>query len=325
MNQAIQGPGAAQERPAGPRPSVRALSRRSTPWFLRRADDRPVVALLLLCGLVSLLTTAGIVMVLAVEAAQFFTHVSLWTFLTDTLWTPLFDPPHFGIMPLVTGTLLVTLGAAAVALPLGLMSAIYLAEYAPERARRSVKPILEVLAGIPTVVYGYFALTFVTPILQKVLPETGVFNAASAAFAMGIMILPMVSSMAEDAMLAVPDSLRHAAYALGATRLEVATRVVVPAATSGITAAFMLAISRATGETMIVTIAAGGTPKITLNPLEGVQTITAYIAAVSQGDTPHGSVGYQTIFAVGGALFLMTLGLNLLARWVRRRYREVYQ
>lgn len=302
-----------------------AARRFSTPWFLRRGSDGPIVFVLFLCGFVSVLTTVGIVVVLSGETLQFFRTVSLWEFLTGTQWAPLFEPPHFGVLPLVVGTTLTTAGAAAVALPLGVMSAIYLTEYAPEGVRRILKPILEVLAGVPTVVYGYFALTFITPLLQRLLPQTEVFNAASAAIAMGIMILPMVSSMAEDAMMAVPASLRHAAYALGATREEVALRVVVPAAMSGIVAAFMLAISRAVGETMIVAIAAGGTPRITLNPLEGVQTMTAYIAAISQGDTPHGSVGYYTIFAVGAALFLMTLFLNLVARWIARRYREVYQ
>lgn len=320
-----QPPRAAGWRPGGLILSTWAAARQhSTPWFLRRRSDRPVVAVLFLCGFVSILTTVGIVLVLSTEALQFFRTVSIWEFLTGTQWTPLFSPPHFGVLPLVTGTLLITVGAALVALPLGLMSAIYLTEYAPERVRRTIKPVLEILAGVPTVVYGYFALTFITPILRRIFPQTEIFNAASAAIAMGIMILPMVSSMAEDAMISVPSSLRHAAYALGATRLEVATRVVVPAAMSGIVAAFMLAISRAVGETMIVTIAAGGTPKITLNPLEGVQTMTAYIAAISQGDTPHGSIGYYTIFAVGAALFVLTLALNLVARYISRRYREVY-
>lgn len=291
----------------------------------RRLSDRPVVIILLLCGVVSILTTIGIVASLFGEASRFFAEVSLREFLTNRLWTPLFVPRNFGVMSLVAGTMLVTVVAAFVAVPLGVGSAIYLSEYAPARVRQIIKPILEVLAGVPTITYGYFALTFITPLLRKVWPETNIFNAMSAGIAVGIMILPMIASMSEDAMRAVPQSLRHAAYALGATRVEVAIRVVFPAAISGVTAAFMLGAARAVGETMIVAIAAGGTPRLTLNPMESIQTMTGYIVQVSLGDTPHGSVAYNTIFAVGLTLFLITLSMNLIARHVARKYREVYQ
>ena len=225
---------------------------------------------------------------------------------------------------MVCGTLLVAVLAAVVAVPVGLATAIFLSEYAPDRVRRVIKPALEILAGIPTIVYGYFALSFVTPLLQKIMPDLLIFNALSAGIVMGLMIIPMVSSLSEDAMLAVPSSLRHAAYALGATRLEVAVRVVVPAALSGIVAAFILGLSRAIGETMLVTLAAGATPKMTFNPLESIQTMTAYIVQLSQGETPHGSLEYNTIFAVGLVLFVMTLAMNMLGQWVVQRYRETY-
>jgi phosphate transport system permease protein len=312
-------PGAAERQPLFP------FLRNRQAKGGRRRFEHVIVLALLLSGLITLLTTAGIIAVLAGETWNFFQHVSIWEFFGSKDWAPLFNPPRYGVLPLLGGTAMVTAGAAIISLTFGLMTAIFLAEYAPEKLRRVLKPILEILAGVPTVVYGYFALTLITPLLQRWFPQTEVFNVASAAFAMGVMILPMVASMSEDAMLAVPASLRHGAYALGATRLEVSLKVVLPASISGITAAFILAISRAIGETMIVTIAAGGTPRLTWNPLEGMQTMTAYIAAVSQGDTPHGSVGYMTIFAVGSALFVMTLGLNILARWVSRRFREVYQ
>jgi phosphate transport system permease protein len=263
--------------------------------------------------------------VLLFEGIGFFRHVSPIEFLTGTTWTPLFRPQHFGVLPLLSGSLLIALGAAVVALPLGLLCAIYLSEYAHPRARAIIKPALEVLAGIPTVVYGYFALTFVTPLLRQLWPQTEIFNALSASIVMGIMIVPMVSSLSEDALSAVPRSLREGAYALGATKFEVAGRTVVPAALSGIIASFILAISRAIGETMIVTIAAGATPKLTLNPLESVQTMTAYIAQVSLGEVPHGTVEYRTIFAVGLALFAVTLLMNLFSNVVLRKYREVYE
>jgi len=291
----------------------------------RGLRERLIEAPLLAAALVSVLTTIGIIGVLIFETVEFFREVPLWRFLTETQWTPLFTEKYFGISVLLSATLLTSFGAMVVALPLGLLAAIYLGEYASPRARRIIKPVLEVLAGIPTVVYGYFALLFVTPILQAVIPQTAVFNGASASIVMGIMILPMVSSMSEDSMAAVPRALREGAYALGATRFEVATRVVVPSALSGIVAAFILAISRAVGETMIVAIAAGQSPTLTFNPLVPIETMTAYIVQVSLGDTPYGSLEYRTIFAVGMTLFLMTLLLNVLSQWVLARYREEYQ
>ncbi|MBI2847757.1 MAG: phosphate ABC transporter permease subunit PstC [Chloroflexi bacterium] len=294
---------------------------------LRRRNhlrEGAIQKLLLLCALVSVLTTIGIVVMLVAQAAGFFSKVSILEFFTGIRWTPLFQPPHFGVLPLVVGTFLTAGLAILVALPIGLASAIYLSEYASDRLRRILKPLLEILAGIPTVVYGYFALTFVTPLLQNIFPNMIVFNALSAGLVMGIMIIPMVSSLSEDAMVAVPRSLRNAAYGLGATRFEVATRVVMPAAISGIVAACILALSRAIGETMIVAIAAGSTPKLTLNPLESIQTMTSYIAQISLGETPHGTVEYYTIFAVGLLLFIMTLLLNLFGQWFVRRYRQKY-
>ena len=291
----------------------------------RRRGESVVRAVLFVCAAVSILTTVGIVGVLAGEAIRFFQVVSPVEFLTGTRWTPLFASAHFGVLPLVNGTLLTSAGALAVAGPLGLLAAIYLSEYAPRRARSVLKPILEILAGIPTVVFGYFALLFVTPLLQRIAPQTQVFNAASAALVMGFMILPLVASLSEDAMQAVPDSLRQGAYALGSTRMEVTTRVVVPGALSGIAAALLLAVSRAVGETMIVAIAAGQQPKMTLNPLESIETMTAYIVQVSLGDTPQQSLAYQTIFAVGALLFTLTLAMNLVSQWITGRWREVYE
>ena len=290
----------------------------------RRVEEGAIHGLLLLCGIVSLSTTVGIIVILSTETVNFFKAVSIVDFLTDSKWTPLFVPPHFGIAPLVAGTLLVTAGACIIALPVGLSTAIFLSEYAPERLRRIIKPFLEVLSGIPTVVYGFFALTFITPIIRFFYPGADVFNAASAAFVMGVMIIPMVSSLSEDAMVAVPRSLREASYALGATRFETAVNVVVPAALSGIVASFILAISRAIGETMIVTLAAGATPNLTANPFESIQTMTAYIVQVSLGDTPQGTIEYSTIFAVATTLFLMTFAMTLLARYVVHRFRMVY-
>lgn len=292
--------------------------------------ERIIQAVLFLCSIVTIFTTIGIVSVLIFEAALFFQEVSIFEFLTGTRWTPLFASQHFGVLPLVTGTLLTSIGAMLVALPLGLLSAIYLSEYAPDRVRRALKPLLEVLAGIPTVVYGYFALLFVTPILRALADrisfiEISVFNGLSAAIVMGIMILPMVSSLSEDAMRAVPRSLREGAYALGSTKLEVATQVVIPAALSGIVAAFILATSRAIGETMIVTVAAGQNPNFTFNPFVPIETMTAYIVQVSLGDTPTGTLSFKTIFAVGLSLFVLTLGMNLLSQYVVRRFREVYE
>ncbi len=291
----------------------------------RRLKERGIRGILFVCGLVSILTTAGIVIVLVWESIGFFRDVSPWEFLTGTKWTPLFKPQNFGVLPLVAGSLLVAIGASLIALPIGLASAIYLAEYAPRRTRKVLKPILEILAGIPTVVYGYFALTFITPLIRVVFPDTGIFNAASAAIVVGIMIVPMVASLSEDAIYAVPRQLREASYGLGATKYETVTRVVVPAALSGIVASFILAISRAIGETMAVTLAAGATPKLTLNPLESIQTMTAYIVQVSLGDTPFGTIEYKTIFAVGLLLFSITLAMNIFSRMILRRFREVYE
>jgi phosphate transport system permease protein len=298
----------------------------SSPGLRRRHRNERVVGVVLTAfSMVSIFTTLGIVGVLLFEALGFFRVVSIIDFITGTRWTPLFQPQHFGVLPLLSGSLLIAFGAAAVALPLGLLSAIFLSEYAHTRVRAVLKPALEILAGVPTVVYGYFALTFVTPFLRTIWPGTEIFNALSAAIVMGIMIIPMVSSLSEDALSAVPRALREGAYALGATKFEVATRTVVPAALSGILASFILAISRAIGETMIVTIAAGATPKLTLNPFESVQTMTAYIAQVSMGEVPHGTLEYKTIFAVGLTLFFITLLMNLISNAVLRKYREVYE
>jgi phosphate transport system permease protein len=279
---------------------------------------------LFVCAFLSVLTTVGIVYVLFSESFHFFNVVSIVEFITSGKWAPLIEPKSFGILPLITGTLLITVIACLLAMPVGLASAIYLSEYAPNRVRKTIKPILEILAGVPTIVYGFFALTFVTPIIRFILPETPLFNALSAGIVVGIMIIPMISSLSEDAMVAVPKSLRDGAYALGATRFEVALKIIVPAAFSGIVASFVLAFSRAIGETMIVTVAAGATPNLTFNPLESIQTMTAYIVQVSLGDTPHGSVEYGTIFAVGATLFVITFLLNILAQYVARRFREEY-
>jgi phosphate transport system permease protein len=280
---------------------------------------------LFLCALVSTLVTVGIVVVLVKETVGFFQEVSIVEFLTETRWTPLFSEKHFGIMPLMAGSLLVALGSAVISLPVGLLTAIYLSEYARGRTRAILKPVLEILAGIPTVVYGYFALTFVTPALRLVFPMTEIYNAAAASIVVGIMIIPTVASLSEDALRAVPLSLRQGAYGLGATKLEVSTRVVVPAALSGIIASFILAISRAIGETMAVTIAAGNMPNLTANPLEAIQTMTAYIVSVSLGDTPFGTIEYKTIFAVGFTLFLLTLAMNVVSQVVLERFREQYE
>ena len=291
----------------------------------RIIQERIARSVLFVFSTISILTTAGIVSVLLFEAIQFFQEVSPIEFLTGTRWTPLFASKHFGVLPLVTGTLLVAFLSMLVALPLGLLSAIYLSEYAPGKLRQVVKPVLEVLAGIPTVVYGYFALLFVTPLLRMISEDIAVFNALSASIVMGIMILPMVSSLSEDAMTAVPNSLREGAYALGATKLEVATRVVAPSALSGIAASFILATSRAIGETMIVTVAAGQNPNFTLNPFVPIETMTAYIVQVSLGDAPAGTLEFKTIFAVALTLFCITLIMNLLSQWVVRRFREQYE
>lgn len=309
------------------KPAPQGIERGSLSASKRRraVGESAIQAVLFLCAVVSIGTTLGIIYVLLQETVLFFQQVSPLEFFGDTRWTPLFASKRFGVWPLVVGTVLVAVGAMVVALPLGLLAAIYLSEYASDRMRRILKPILEILAGIPTVVYGYFALTFITPLLRQIFPQTQTFNALSASLVMGIMILPTVASISEDALSAVPRSLREAAFGLGATRFEVATRIVVPAALSGISAAFILAISRAIGETMIVAIAAGQQPKITFNPLESIETMTAYIVQVSLGDTPHQSIAYKTIFAVGMLLFVMTFGLNLVSHWITRRFREVYE
>ncbi len=291
----------------------------------RRARiERAIEGALFLCAALSILTTAGIIGVLLVETVAFLRDVPLTAFLFGTVWTPLFSTKQFGVLPLVTGTVLVSLIAMAVALPAGLLSAIYLSEFAPQAVRRVAKPALEILAGIPTVVYGYFALLFVTPLLQTLLPGLAGFNALSPGLVMGVMILPMVSSLSEDAMRSVPDGLREGAYALGATRAQAALRVVLPAALSGISAAVILAVSRAVGETMIVAIAAGQQPRLTFDPRVPVETMTAYIVQVSLGDTPVGTLEYRTIFAVGMLLFAGTFTMNLVSTWLRERFRQEY-
>ena len=293
---------------------------------LLRVKERTIHAALFASALVSIVTTLGIVWVLFQESIAFFAHVSPVEFFFGTRWAPMFEPRSYGVLPLIGGTVLVAGGALLFAIPIGLASAIYLSEYASPWVRSILKPVLEVLAGIPTVVYGYFALTFVTPyVLRPLFPQTEIFNAASAALVVGVMIIPTISSLCDDAFRAVPRSLREAAYALSATRLEVSTRVVVPAAMSGVVAAVLLALARAIGETMAVALAAGMTPKLTFNPLTSVQTLTGYIVQVSLGDTPAGTIEYQTIFAVGLTLFLITLAINLIAQRVLHRFREAYE
>jgi phosphate transport system permease protein len=290
----------------------------------QRAKERVVEGALLASALFSVFTTLGIVAVLFFETFEFFREVSIVEFLTSTQWTPLFDEKHFGILPLFCGTFLTTAIAMSAALPVGLVSAIYLSEYASPGVRSAVKPTLEVLAAVPTVVYGYFALLFVTPLLRGILPDLAGFNALAAGLVMGAMIIPTISSLSEDAMRAVPMGLREGALAVGATRFQVATRVVLPASLSGVAAAFILGISRAVGETMIVAIAAGMQPRFTLNPLEPIQAVTAYIVQVSLGDTPTGTIEYKTIFAAGMSLFIVTLALNVASYMLKRKFREVY-
>ena len=290
----------------------------------RKIKEGAIETILFLSALSSVFITISIVVVLAYESFGFFKEVPLIEFLTGKEWTPLFAEPKFGILPLISGTLLTTFIALIVALPLGLTVAVYLSEYAPHRLKEVIKPILELLAAVPTVVYGYFALLFLTPILQKFIPDLSGFNALSPGIIMGIMIIPYVSSVSEDAMRAVPMHIREGSYAMGATKLQTAFKVVIPSAFSGIAAAFIIGISRAVGETMVVAIAAGGMPNLTANPLEPVQTLTAYIVAVSLGDVPHGTIEYKTIFAVGITLFLITLVFNIIGFWLRKRIREVY-
>ena len=304
--------------------SARPLGRTRPRW-----GERAILGALFLCAAVSILTTVAIVASLVEPTIEFFGEVPIGDFFTGKNWAPLFAPPAFGALPIIVGTLTTTFWALIICIPFGLGAAIYLSEYAPPRVRRVLKPLLEVLAGIPTVVYGFFALTFVTPLLQDLWffggDKPGIFNALSAGIVMGIMILPTVASLSEDAMRAVPSGLREGAFGLGASRLQVATRVVVPAAISGIVASFVLGISRAVGETMIVLIAAGGTPNFTLDPREAVQTMTAFIASTGIGDVATGSTAYKTIFAVGSTLFLATFVMNLVSIRLVRRFREVYE
>lgn len=290
----------------------------------RKARDRVIEAVLLACGLVAVFITLAIVGILVYESAGFFEHVSLWDFLTDPLWTPLFADAHYGIMPLVAGTLTTTFVALCVAIPFGTTIAIYLSEFAPHRLRETLKPVLELLGAVPTVVYGYFALLVVTPALQFFMPELPGFNMLGAGIVMGLMIVPFVASVSEDAMRAVPVYMREGSYAMGATRLQTALRVVVPGAFSGIAAAYILGISRAVGETMVVAIAAGMQPNLTFDPREPASTITAYIVQVSLGDLPHGSIGYQTIFAAGLVLMIITLLFNVGGFFLTRKFREAY-
>ncbi|MDF2594947.1 MAG: phosphate transporter, inner rane subunit PstC [Clostridia bacterium] len=275
--------------------------------------------ILLFCAIISVFTTIAIVVSLSSNTVAFFKEVSIVEFLFGSEWTPLFQNPRYGVLPLIAGTFIVTVGASIVALPVGLFSAIYLSEYADRRVRKILKPFLEILAGIPSIVYGFFALTYITPILQKFIPQTEIYNAASASIAIGIMIMPVVASLSEDAMMAVPNSLRHGGYALGATRFEVVKGIVIPSALSGIVSSFVLAISRAIGETMIVVLAAGARPNLTLNPLESVQTLTAFIVQASQGDLPHGTTSYHALYAVGMLLFLITFMMNIFSRYIVRR------
>jgi phosphate transport system permease protein len=286
--------------------------------------ERVIEAVLAAAALSSVAITVGIVGILVYEASTFFRNVSLARFLTDRQWTPLFDNPQYGILPLVCGTFVTTGVALLVAVPVGTVSAIWLSEYAPARLREVIKPMLELLAAVPTVVYGYFALLLVTPLLQRLIPGLPAFNMLSAGLVMGLMIIPYISSLSEDAMRAVPMHMREGSYAMGATKMQTAFRVIVPSALSGITAAYVLGISRAVGETMVVAIAAGMQPQLTLDPTEPAATITAFIVQVSKGDLPHGSIGYQSIFAAGLTLFLLTLTFNIGGYWLRKRYREVY-
>jgi phosphate transport system permease protein len=305
------------------------LATRAEPLTLapprKRWGEAVIEGILAVCALVSVATTVGIVAALFLPAIEFFQEVSFIDFVTGTEWSPLFLDGKFGVVPLIAGTLSVTFWACLVAIPFGLGAAIFLSEYARPRTRKVLKPALELLAGIPTVVFGYFALTFVTPLLRDIGIEVGVFNALSAGLVMGVMIIPTVASLSEDAMSAVPRDLRDGAYALGSNKLQVSTRIVVPAAVSGIVAAFVLGISRAIGETMIALLAAGQQPNLTFDPREAVETIAAFIAATGAGDVPTGSVEYKTIFAVGATLFVMTFFVNAISIRLVRRFREEYE
>ena len=310
----------AHDIPAGAQPAPIRLRAEGRRW-----GEAAVKVGLALCALVSVATTVGIVVALLEPSIEFFRDISIVDFFSGDRWAPLFEPASFGIQPLLVGTLMVTLCACVVCLPFGLGGAVYLSEYARPGVRRTLKPALEVLAGIPTVVYGFFALTFFTPLLQDVGVEVGVFNVLSAGLVMGVMLIPTVASISEDAMTAVPQELRDGAYGLGASRLQVSTRIVIPAAVSGIVASYVLAISRAVGETMIVLIAAGGLAQITFDPREPAQTMTAFIGATGIGDVPTGSIEYKTIFAVGLTLFVLTLVMNMISIRLVRRFREIYE
>ena len=290
----------------------------------RHFGERLIEALLFITAAISVLTTIAIVYVLVSESIRFFQHVSLWDFLTDTQWTPLFDDAHFGIMVLISGTVVSAAVALAIAIPVGTVIAIYLSEFAGTRVREIAKPTLELLGGIPTIIFGYFALLMVTPLLQKIFPELPGFSLLSAGIVMGIMIIPYITSLSEDAMRAVPMSLREGSYAIGSGKLHTAIHIVVPAAVSGLAASYILAISRAVGETMILAVAAGMQPNLTWNPAEPAASITSFIVQVALGDLPHGSIGYQTIFAAGLTLILITLCFNILGLWLRRKFREAY-
>jgi phosphate transport system permease protein len=292
---------------------------------VKKRSEHLIEWVLAFSGIITIAVTVGIIWVLFRESIVFFYEVSIIDFLTDTQWTPLFTNKHYGILPLLTGTFLTTFIAIVTAVPIGLSIAIYLNEYAPKNFRKTIKPLLELLAAVPTVVYGFFALTVVTPFLQAFIPGVSSFNALSAGLVMGIMIIPMVSSLSEDAMFALPKSLREASYGMGATRFQTAFRVAVPAASSGILVSIILAVARAIGETMVVAIAAGQQPILTLDPRQGVETITAYIVQVSLGDVQHGSLEYQTIFAAGVTLFIFTFALNNISYWIKKKYQERYE
>ncbi len=300
------------------------ISKRLAKNIKRNFIERVIEIILMFSALTAVFITLGIVYILVSEAAGFFKDVSVYEFLTSRQWSPLFEDAHYGILPLVSGTLTTSFIALGIAVPIGTIAAIYLSEFASHKARETVKPILELLVGVPTVVFGYFALLFVTPILQKIIPDLPTFNMLGAGIVMGIMIIPYIASVAEDAMRAVPMQMREGSYAMGATKFQTAIRVVTPAATSGIIAAYILGISRAVGETMVVAIAAGQQPTLTFNPLEGAATITAYIVQVAMGDLPHGSLGYQSIFAAGMVLFVLTFLFNILGHMARKRFAERY-
>lgn len=305
-------------------PMSLSISPRLAKNIRRNVKERVIEFILMMAALTAVATTFAIVGILLYESIGFFQNVSLVSFLTDTEWTPLFEDAHYGILPLVSGTLTTSAIALLVAVPIGTVAAIFLSEFATHKTRETVKPILELLVGVPTVVFGYFALFFVTPMLQTIYPGLPSFNMLSAGIVMGIMIIPYIASLSEDAMRAVPMSMREGSYAMGATRFQTALKVVTPAAVSGIVAAYILAVSRAVGETMVVAIAAGQQPNVTFNPLDGAATITAFIVQVAMGDLPHGSIGYQSIFAAGLVLMIMTLSFNIIGHWVRKKYREHY-